>query len=144
LELLRESEYLAMTTAELAEATGRSPRQIRTAVHALEARGEVVLTHEHLGWAGRGEYGRMVDYDNLYFDDRKAGLEPTKIIKKGEDFKYRDSGRWLEALRDLELIWSGMPIHGLLVWLPDKRADWERREAERRGKIRSQLGKSTK
>jgi hypothetical protein len=139
LELLRESNSFAMTTADLAEATGRSQRQIRTAVHALADRELVILTHEKIGWAGLGEYGHTTV--KRWSSDKD--VKPFKIVKKGEHYRLSERGWSWTALRDLELIKIGTPVHGLRVWLPDRRADWERREAERLGKIRELLGKST-
>jgi hypothetical protein len=114
---------------------------IRTAVHALAERGLVILTKEHLGWAGRGEYGRMVRYDNLYFSDRKDGREPTKIIPEGERFKFPGPWTWSRTAPKggLKLILSGMPTHGLVVWLPDRKADRDKRVAERTAEIRKLL-----
>ena len=101
-ELAAEQELLALTVIELSERLGVSARQIRRAVHSLAQRELVVLTKEHGGWKGQGQYGRMVTrfrwVSDLYDDD------------------YRCES-WTEL--------NGMPTGvSLFVWLPENRAKW--------------------
>src|ERR1700733_15920571 len=98
-ELAAEQELLALTVIELSERLGVSARQIRRAVHSLAQRELVVLTKEHGGWKGQGQYGRMVTrfrwVSDLYDDD------------------YRCES-WTEL--------NGMPTGvSLFVWLPENR-----------------------
>src|ERR1017187_1791017 len=80
---LEASDQLALTTAALAEKLGRSPRQIRTAVHALEDRGLVKITKEHVGWHGAGEYGTIRERGT--FKD----LPTAMVVKAGEPWPRR-------------------------------------------------------
>lgn len=99
-----------MTTAALAEWSGRSARQVRTAVDALERRGLVVVTREFIGMKGRGEYGPMTMWTR---DDD----DPDKIVRDWD-------GRSYERIR------QGTPTYGRLVWSPDVRADYLRKQAQ--------------
>src|SRR5260370_2600282 len=56
--LADDADY-ALTTANLAERLGRSQRQIRTAVDALERRGLVVVTRGHVALNGERKYGKV-------------------------------------------------------------------------------------
>ena len=57
-----------LTVIELATALGLRDNQIRRAVHALADRELVVLTREHAGWKGVGEYGPLRDRSYAYWD----------------------------------------------------------------------------
>jgi hypothetical protein len=49
-----------LTVVDLAQRVGKSDRQIRAAVHALERRGLVVLEKRSGGFKGEGQYGRLL------------------------------------------------------------------------------------
>lgn len=120
LRTLAEHEYSALSVAELAERVGRSPRQVRTAVHALARRGAVVITREGIGWHGAGEYGRLAR------QPRGGKLPVALTVRKGEPTpyaRYQGYGAW----RDTEYVRNGMPAYGLLVWLAERRQQWEER-----------------
>jgi hypothetical protein len=99
-----------MTVPELAQATGRSERQVRAAVRALEGRALVVVTRGCTGWRGTGEYGRLVELPHF-------SLEPVLTVREGE--RHPDRPAWVAA-RDVEFGRAGMPTYGLLVWLPER------------------------
>jgi DNA-binding transcriptional MocR family regulator len=83
------------TTAELADTTGRSLRQVRTACDALERRGLVAVTRGYIGWSGTGEYGQPKQRREFDFETRKWRREPGEPI--------------------------GMPRYGRQIWLPDRK-----------------------
>jgi hypothetical protein len=118
LSVLEASSHNWLTIPQLAEHTSRSPRQVRTAVHALEARGLVVITKGATGWKGRGDYGggwscvRPGDDDP---DDPR--IRTTQHSSGGRKF----TAHWIRP---------GVPVFGLQVWLPAVKARAE--EAERR------------
>jgi hypothetical protein len=66
----------------------------------------------------------------------EATSDDVLIIPEGEplppDFA-REPGE--KAWRDLRLVRAGVPQHGSLVWLPEARQEWERREAEKWARI---------
>ncbi len=99
-----------MTVPELAQATGRSERQVRAAVRALEGRALVVITRGCTGWRGTGEYGRLVELPHF-------SLEPVLTVREGE--RHPDRPGWVAA-RDVEFGRLGMPTYGLLVALPER------------------------
>lgn len=117
-----EGDYLTMP--ELAQATGRSDRQVRTAVRSLEGRALVVITREYTGWRGAGEYGRLVALP--HWNPDQPELEPVLTVHAGERWPYTRRG---VAARDVEFGRAGMPTYGLLVFLPERH---EAREARHR------------
>src|SRR5690348_8270748 len=73
LDALTAADKVWLTIPELAERTGRSERQVRTAVHGLEARELAAVSYGCIGWKGRGDYGRWVraDSDNRQMSEWK-------------------------------------------------------------------------
>ena len=116
---------LAGSRLPASQKLGRSARQVRIAVHALEARGLVVVTREYQGWRGEGEYGTLVERDDRYSETVPAGM----VVKAGE--RYPRPHRWgyypqvdiatWTAKQDIEFIHNGVPTCGLYVWLPANR-----------------------
>ena len=110
----------------------RLVRIIRRA-RSLEQRGLVIITKEHTGWRGTGEYGHLIE--------RPHGDTTTPAalsVKAGERWPKRSAmavdvdDHW-RAKRDTEFIRSGVPTAGLLVWLPENRRRWSAREAAMEG-----------
>ena len=99
LAALEATDRLCLTVSELSDFTGRRDRQLRRAVHSLQRRGRVCVTHEVIGWKGDGQYGN-----------------PAGPWKHLGPFQYRED----ETPR-------GMPVPGLAVWLPDRHAAREAR-----------------
>ena len=123
LELVGAEGIRALTVMDLAQRVGISDRQIRRAVHSLADRDLVVLTKEHGGWKGQGEYGKLVS--RRWSSDNDV---PTAFtVKKGEPWPLPDiegdyHHGWT-ATRDVEFIRNGMPTGAsLFVWLPQNRA----------------------
>jgi hypothetical protein len=157
LELLAaEDDQRALKVADLAGRCERSPRQIRTALAALEGRGLVVLARGYLGWGGAGEYGplrlRAGGYEYGSWDDRPRGLRtdlPVALTaKKGEPAPVGNRSHkafdpaWI-MLKDCEFVRTGMPTYGLWVSLPLTAEEAERREAryaESVARARAMLG----
>jgi hypothetical protein len=133
LAALDTSEDVCMTVPELATELQRSQRQIRTAVHALETRGLVIVKRGHTGWRGRGEYGRL----SQRWRERDASLPTALTVKAGERWP---GSQWYRARRDTEFVRNGMPTYGLLVWSLAKHAEKEARYAELVAKARKLLG----
>ena len=127
LAALADAEGDYMTVPELAQATGRSDRQVRTAVRSLEGRALVVITREYTGWRGAGEYGRLVALP--HFNPDQPELEPVLTVREGEPWPGRPG--W-KAARDVEFGRAGMPTYGLLVFLPERH---EAREARHRALV---------
>jgi DNA-binding IclR family transcriptional regulator len=134
LAALADTEYDALTIGELAARLDRSPRQVRTAVAALEGRKLVVVTKEHLYWRGKGEYGHLVKR-------RDEDAPVTMAVKAGERWPLNHTGSYgipssgmdpwtWTALRDTEFTRNGVPTYGLLVWLPANREKFVIRERE--------------
>jgi hypothetical protein len=134
--LAAEEEQRSLTVADLAERCGRSPRQIRTAVTALEHRGLVVLTRGHLGWRGAGEYGPLASRNSW-----RAGSHPelptALAVKEGDPWPR---SRWSVAIRDVEFVRVGMPTYGLHVWLTEAHERREACYAESVARARAMLG----
>jgi hypothetical protein len=102
-----------LTVPELAERTGRPPRQVRTAVHALEARGLVVITKGATGWKGRGDYGRWV-----YAQPGDAADPRVVTVQPGDPIPHRPGWEVLaSATQPVTFIRAGVPVSGLQVWL---------------------------
>jgi hypothetical protein len=94
------------TVGALADAIGRSDRQIRRAVTNLEQRHLVLVRRKCLGHRGIGEYGRARRKDGKHAD-----VPTAYAITKG-----RHAGT--------EFYWSGMPSSGLVVTLcPPEQAE---------------------
>ena len=109
-------QYNALTVMELSERLGCSDRQIRKAVHSLAERDLVVLTKEHGGWKGRGEYGLVKSRRWLSDSDVPTAF----VVKEGEPWPGNPD---YVAKRDIEFIRNGMPTGAsLFVWLPENRA----------------------
>jgi hypothetical protein len=141
LELLAaEDDQRPLKVADLAGRCERSPRQIRTALAALEGRGLVVLARGPVGWSGAGEYGALtVRNDHEYGPYTKnrprcSDLPVALTVKAGEPWPIGSwhskplDPRWT-ARRDVELVRVGMPRYGLWVSLPLTAEEAERREA---------------
>ena len=107
------AEHGCATVEELATAVKRSPQQVRTAVAALERREQVVVLHrQHVGWKGRGEYGRLV---RKHWRDDDA--VPTElVVEKGQPWPFREG---YFARERIELCREGVPVVGLLIWSAD-------------------------
>lgn len=91
----------------------------------------MVLTKEHGGWKGQGEYGKLVS--RRWSSDNDV---PTAFtVKKGEPWPLPDiegdyHHGWT-ATRDVEFIRNGMPTGAsLFVSLPQNRAKYLKRMAE--------------
>jgi TIR domain len=112
----------------LAERVGVSPRQIRTAVWALERRGLVIVTKERVGWKGAGKIGRLAIRERGYgkYDDLPTAAE----VKKGDPWPFpRRWDDWTVA-RDFEMVRIGMPIMGLVVWTKEARVKYLKRRLD--------------
>ena len=133
-QLVGEQEFLALTVTELAQRVGASDRQIRTAVRALERRGLVVITKEHIGWSGRGEYGPLVELGLA----ETEGLPTAKVVDTGRHWFDDAEGRYRAIKRELGHI--GMPRAGLLVWLPQQRSAWLKTRIESIAGLAKALG----
>jgi hypothetical protein len=147
-----DRDNLWLTIPELAERTGRSARQVRTAVRALEARGLVVLTRGATGWKGRGEYGRWVRvHDDDPADPRIVTVQPGEEIPHKPGWVVRDQPivnerhGWRIEPRPVAYIRAGMPVSGLQVWLTARKAasDEEGRRAIEAVKTRLARGRVT-
>ena len=114
-ELTDAKDYRWLDIATLTERIGCSGRQIHQAVRSLERRGLVVITREHLGWKGLGEYGREQCRE---MHTHGPEVPTSRVIRKGEPWHR---GRGYIARRDTELVRGGMPTWGLAVWLPENR-----------------------
>jgi DNA-binding transcriptional ArsR family regulator len=123
LDALGQSESVALTVAELGAALGASQRQIRTAVRSLEARGLVAVTNEFIGWQGTGSYGRLCR--RRWKDEPPANL----VAEPGDPWPI-PAGYSRVTTKQTEFIYQGMPIHGLMVWLPDRLAQQKQRQAD--------------
>lgn len=108
LDTLRDDEHVWLTIAGLAQRLERTPRQILTAVRALEKRGLVVVTTECLGWNhGTGRLAQK----RAYVD------EPTVLtVGKGDPWPLREG---YVAAERTEFYRTGTPVNGLAVWLPE-------------------------
>ena len=122
-------------TAEIAEATASGGPQVRRALASLSALGYVRTEQVHIGWRGEGEYGpwrRSSPRSDADLADR------VTVIPKGEPlpWTHRD-GTVQRAWKDTTVVRAGMPVRGLLAWLPERMRPWdgreERMEALRRG-----------
>lgn len=116
-ELAAATDSWCLTVVDLADRLGISDRQVRTAVYSLYRRDMVVLTKEHAGWKGRGEYGRLVPRRLSWARDVPTAL----TVKAGEPWPGKEG---YTAARDTEFIFNGMPTGAsLCVWLPESRAE---------------------
>jgi len=123
------------------------------AVRSLEDRGLVVITKEHVGWKGAGEYGRLTwkwdmvdDPDGEYtrYEGSYRGV-PQEGDKIGGGPDHGDGTHWIlgtpvKYSRKWYTEPNGMPTVGLLVWLPDRRAAWLERREEHGRKLRAIFG----
>jgi MarR family len=136
LAALREDDDYALSVTELAGKLGRSQRQVRAAVRALEARKLVVITRDHIGWRGAGEYGRL----RRSYGSADGDLPRVKV-RAGEPWPIpsRRPGEFV-ASKDVEFVRAGMPTFGLLVWLSEDRERWEAELADFREQFRKRLG----
>jgi hypothetical protein len=146
LDALAASQYRALTVGDLADDVDASGRQVRAAVRALERRGLVVITKEHIGWSGGGEYGKrnpawqFVEHplgDRVRRRDNPVGrMRLTRMVADPDD------PRWVRGFykpvgqREPQ----GMPRAGLLVWLPQQRLAWLERRIETAQQISRAFG----
>lgn len=128
LEALEASEYLWCTVAELAEALQRSPRQVLAAVRSLEGRGLVVITRETIGW--NEGVGRLAAG---YRGDCPAVL----TVEEGEPWPNKPG---YVARRRTEFYRVGTPVHGLAVWLPERREQHAERTKQAEANLRAAAG----
>jgi hypothetical protein len=112
LQALRDDEEYALTTPELAGRLRRSQRQIRRAVHALEARGLVIITSGFTRWRGAGEYGHKVKRRDFHGD-----VPATRTISRPG---------WHGTQLERDWVRAGMPTYGLWVWLPERHQQFAR------------------
>jgi hypothetical protein len=143
LRILAEAapEYPCQTIGQLADDPswlGATHRQLRTAVRALERRGLVVVTKEHLGWSGQGQYGPVhswyeniddpggdrVRYEGSYWGIPQPGDDVVEQLKPRPDGTRKIRGTPVRYRRKFHSEPGGMPRAGLLVWLPERRAAW--------------------
>lgn len=132
---LDKTDEPALTILQLSESAGVSPRQIRTAIHSLELRGLVVVTHEHLRWEGRGRYGSLRRRKKWGDDVDRA---PDLVAEPGDDWPPRP-GEYVAAIRT-EFVLDGMPVHGLRVWLPERRKQWKQERTKRINELLAAFG----
>jgi len=144
LDELASAEAGKLSVAALAERIGVSPRQVRRAVHALAARGSLVLTKEPGGWAGVGRYGPLVRRDDGYWgenDERQSyGPEvPTAQVRRLLCEDFDDDGKPVWRYVNVEYVRAGMPTGvSLFVWTPEAHAERERRFADFRAAFRGE------
>src|SRR4051794_1373324 len=98
------------TIRDLAEQTGRSMRQARAAVAALERRGLVVVTrNETIGWTdGVGSWS----YADSVYTQQEDLPDRVLSVAEGEPLPP-DFARWPgeKAWKDLRLVRRGVPRH---------------------------------
>ena len=144
-ELARTDEWLALEIKELAAALKLTERRACTVARSLEARGLVVITKEHLGWRGEGEYGHLTKRAYAVNKDAPTAL----LVKKGEHWPFRrgltakgwdvDAETWT-AQKDTEFVKAGVPTSGLLVWLPENRRKYVARKIENLDAVGAMFG----
>lgn len=128
---------IGVGTAEIAEATASSGPQVRRALAALSALGYVRTEQVHIGWRGEGEYGPWRYYSpRSRSDDHLA--DRVTVIPEGEPLPWPcPDGTYNRAWKDTTVVRAGMPVRGLLAWMPERMRPWdgreERMEALRRG-----------
>jgi hypothetical protein len=81
-------------------------------------RGKVVVTHEYLDRASAGEYGRLA----RRWSPLDADVPTAVTVQAGEPWPFNPETH--TARRDVEFIRKGMPVHGPLVWLSERRYRW--------------------
>ncbi len=109
------------TVADLAERCERSPRQVRTAVTALEHRGLAVTELRQIGWSGEGRYGPLASRTRLghfgYIPGRDSYPDlPTALTVKAGELLPRTRNGLGRLNIDTEWVRIGMPVYGLWVW----------------------------
>jgi hypothetical protein len=144
-----DRDHFWLTIPELAKRTDRSPRQVRTAARALEARGLVAITKGATGWKGRGDYGRWV-YPRQRFYDWTPDDDPADprivTVKPGDPIPHKPG--WIvlpDSPQPVTFIRAGVPVSGLQVWLTARKAasDEEGRRAIEAVKTRLARGRVT-
>jgi hypothetical protein len=112
------AELWALTVAQLAERTGRSARQVRHALDALESRGLVVVSrHECISTTPN--VGRWQVEDESPWQTVPEGSEIV-VIHSGERYPDGYTSHRETASRDVRMYRAGMPKVGSLVALPER------------------------
>ena len=112
------AEVWALTVAQLVERTGRSARQVRHALDALESRGLVVVSrHECIGTTPN--VGRWQVEDESPWQTVPEGSEIV-VIHSGERYPDGYASHRETASRDVRMYRVGMPKVGSLVALPER------------------------
>ena len=112
------AEVWALTVAQLVERTGRSARQVRHALDALESRGLVVVSrHECIGTTPN--VGRWQVEDESPWQTVPEGSEIV-VIHSGERYPDGYASHRETASRDVRMYRAGMPKVGSLVALPER------------------------
>ena len=120
------AEVWALTVAQLVERTGRSARQVRHALDALESRGLVVVCrHERVGTTPN--VGRWQVEDESPWQTVPEGSEIV-VIHSGERYPDGYASHGETASRDVRMYRAGMPKVGSLVALPQRWAAHECRQ----------------
>jgi len=120
------AEVWALTVAQLVERTGRSARQVRHALDALESRGLVVVSrHECIGMTPN--VGRWQVENQSPWQTVPEGSEIV-VIHSGERYPDGYASSRETAPRDVRMYRAGMPKVGSLVALPDRWAAHECRQ----------------
>ena len=120
------AEVWALTVAQLADRTGRSARQVRHALDALESRGLVVVCrHECIGMTPN--VGRWQVEDDSPWQRVPEGSEIV-VIHSGERYPEGYASSRETASRDVRMYRAGMPKVGSLVALPERWAAHECRQ----------------
>ena len=119
-----------LSVMDLASRLGLRDNQVRRAVHALADRELVVLTREHAGWKGVGEYGPLRDRSYAYWDyatDTRIEYGPEVPTAKTTISRWIDDidedGNPLRIPVRTEYVHAGMPTGvSLFVWTPQAHA----------------------
>ena len=130
-----------MTTPELAERVSLTPRRVRHLCDALEARGLVVITREHVGWKGYGTAGRwfrVESWQELPEDAERVEVRAGEVWPWHEGRFTVDPAQRPSPYRvgqDLTYARRGTPVYGRIVWLPEQHA----RHLERLGRVTADM-----
>ena len=114
LDAVESSKHGYLSVVELADMLGASPRQIRCAAHALQARELVDLRKRCAGHIGLGEYGPLIPRTSKHGDDIPTAETRTVYFDTTDD-----DGRWRLGHYKQAMVRGGMPTgESLYVSLP--------------------------
>jgi hypothetical protein len=125
LDELNSTQDGHLSVVALASRLSRSPRQIRTAVHALAKRELIVATKQGQGWSGVGQYGPLRRRDTGFWGEngrQEYGPEvPTAHTERHGYTDYDDdTGAPIRAHYVTEFVHAGTPNGvSLFAWLPE-------------------------